>query len=82
MEDMFISYEDAKVQAYTTSSEIRLEIRLPLRGTDRGMNLHRPEPLLIYEPLFKRHVQILPETMYMTVSGKKVILLIDMGRLK
>jgi hypothetical protein len=68
LEDMFIYYEIAKVQAYATPSEIRLIIRLPLRGTDRVMNLYRTESLPIYEPLLKRHVQIQPETMYMAVS--------------
>jgi hypothetical protein len=65
---MFIYYGIAKVQAYATSSEIRLIIRLPLRGTDRVMNLYRTESLPIYEPLLRRHVQIEPETMYMAVS--------------
>lgn len=41
LEDMFIYYEVAKVQAYATSSEIRLVIKLPLRGTDRVTNLYR-----------------------------------------
>ena len=48
MEDMFIYYEIAKVQAFATPSEIRLVIRLPLRGNDRVMNLYRTEPLPIY----------------------------------
>jgi hypothetical protein len=47
LEDMFLYYEVAKVQAYTTPTEIRLIIRLPLRGTDRVMNLYRTEPLPI-----------------------------------
>jgi hypothetical protein len=71
MEDMFIYYEVAKVQAYATSSEIRLVISLPLGGTDRVMNLYRTEPLPIYEPLLKKHVQILPETMYMAASESR-----------
>jgi hypothetical protein len=45
LEDMFIYYEVAKVQAYATATEIRLIIRLPLRGTDRVMKLYRTEPL-------------------------------------
>ena len=71
LEDMFIYYEVAKVQAYGTPSEIRLLIRLPLRGTDRVMNLYRTEPLPMYEPLLKRHVQILPESMYLAVSESR-----------
>jgi hypothetical protein len=39
LEDIFIYYEVAMVQAYATSSEIRLVIKLPLRGADRLMNL-------------------------------------------
>jgi len=34
LEDMFVYYEMAKVQAYASPSEIRLTIRLPLRGAD------------------------------------------------
>jgi len=71
MEDMFIYFEVAKVQTYTTSSKIRLVIRLPLRGTNRVVNLYRTKPLTIYEPLLKRHVQILPETLYMAVSESR-----------
>jgi len=69
--DMFIYYEMAKVQAYATPSEIRLIIRLPLRGADRVMNLYRTEPLPVYEVMMKRHVQIQPETMYMAVSESR-----------
>ena len=71
LDDMFVYYETAKVQAYATPTEIRLIIRLQLRGTDRVMNLYRTEPLPIYEPLLRRHVQILPETMYMAVSESR-----------
>ena len=45
MEDMFIYYEIAKVQAYATPSEIRLVIRLPLTHC-------RPDGLLIKYPQF------------------------------
>ena len=71
LEDMFVYYEVARVQAYATSSEIRLVIRLPLRGTDRVMNLYRVEPLPTYETLLNRHIQILPETMYLAVSESR-----------
>jgi hypothetical protein len=71
LEDMFIYYKVAKVQAYATPSEIRLVIRLPLRGTDRVMNLYRTEPLPIYKSLLKRHIQIIPETMCMAVSESR-----------
>jgi hypothetical protein len=47
IEYMFIYFEVAKAQAYATPTEIRLVIRLPLRGTDRVMNLYRTEPLPI-----------------------------------
>jgi exonuclease VII small subunit len=40
LEDMFVYYQVARVHAYATPSEIRLVIRLPLRGTDRVMNLY------------------------------------------
>jgi hypothetical protein len=71
LEDMFIFYEIAKIQAYATRSDIRLVIRLPLRGTDRVINLYRTESLLICVPLLKRHVQIQLETMYMAVSENR-----------
>jgi hypothetical protein len=71
MEDMFIYSEVARVQAYATPSEIRLVIRLPLRGTDRDMNLYKTEPLPVYEMVLKRHVQIVPETMYMAVTESR-----------
>jgi len=69
---MFIYYEVATVQAYVTSSEIRLVIKLPLKGADRVMNLYRIEPLpTTYEPMLRRHVQIIPETMYLAVSESR-----------
>ena len=71
LEHMFIYYEIARLHAYVKSSEIRLVIRFPLRGTDRVMNLYRTEPLPIYEPLINRHVQIVPEAIYMAVSESK-----------
>jgi hypothetical protein len=71
LEDMFIYYEVSKVHAYTTSSEIRLLIRIPLRGTDRVMNLYKTEPLSVNEPTLKRYMQIIPETMYMAVTESR-----------
>jgi len=35
------------------------------------MNLYRIEPLPTYEPMLKRHVQIIPETMYLAVSESR-----------
>jgi hypothetical protein len=55
LEDMFIYYEAEKFHVYTTSTQIRLLIRIPLRGTDRVMNLYRTEPLPVYKPLLGRH---------------------------
>jgi hypothetical protein len=71
LEDMFIYYEVAKVHAYAASSEIRMVIRFPLRGTDRVMNPYKTEPLTVYEPLLSRHIQIRPESMYMAVSESR-----------
>jgi hypothetical protein len=68
---MFVYNETAKVEAYATPSEIRLIIRLPLRGADRVMNFYRTEPLPIYELLLERHMQIQPESMYMAVSENR-----------
>jgi len=71
LEDIFVYYETGRIQAYATPSEIRLIIRLPLRGADRVMSLYRTEPLPIYEPLIKRHIPIQPESMYMAVSESR-----------
>jgi hypothetical protein len=58
IEDMFIYYEVAKAQGYETPTEIRLVILLPLKGTDRVMNLYITEPLPIYEPLLETCAEI------------------------
>jgi hypothetical protein len=71
VEDMFVYYEAAKTHAYTTANEIRLLIRIRLRGTDRVMSLYRTESLPVFEPLLSRHVQIIPETMYMAVTESR-----------
>lgn len=67
LEDTLIYYEVALVHAYATTTDIRLVIRFPLRGTDRVMNLYRTKPLPICEAMLGRHVQIIPEAMYMAV---------------
>jgi hypothetical protein len=71
LEDMFIYYDIARVHAYATSSEIRLVIRFPLRGTDCVMNLYKTKTLPVYEPVLRRHIQIVPEVMYMAVTESR-----------
>jgi len=80
LEDMFVYYEIATAQAYATSSEIRLVIKLPLKGADRVMNLYRIEPLPTYEPMLRRHVQIIPETVFGSFGEQTVLLLTDTAR--
>jgi hypothetical protein len=67
-EDMYIHYEVARVQAYATSTAIRLVVRLPLRGADRVMTLFRSVPLPVYLPALDRHIQIEPKTLYLAVT--------------
>jgi len=78
----FLYNEVAKVQAYATSSEIRLVIKVPLRGTDRVMNLYQIKPLPKYEPLLKRHVQILPDRhcVFGSFREQTVLFFTDSGR--
>jgi hypothetical protein len=48
IENMYVYYEVAKVQAYANTTAIRLVVRLPLRGADRVMTLFRSVPLLVF----------------------------------
>jgi hypothetical protein len=59
---MYVYYEVAKVQAYATTTAIRLVVRLPLRGAERVMTLFKSVPLPAYSGILGRHVQIEPET--------------------
>ncbi|PNF23241.1 hypothetical protein B7P43_G17645 [Cryptotermes secundus] len=68
VDNMYIYYEVAKVQAYATTTAIRLVVRIPLRGADRVMTLFRSVPLPAYSEVLKRHVQIEPETLYLAVT--------------
>ncbi|PNF31400.1 hypothetical protein B7P43_G04086, partial [Cryptotermes secundus] len=68
IDNMYIYYEVAKVQAYATTTAIRLVVRIPLRGADRVMTLFRSVPLPAYSEVLKRHVQIEPETLYLAVT--------------
>jgi hypothetical protein len=47
IENMYVYYEIAKVQAYATTTAIRLVVRLPLRGADRVMTLFKSILLLV-----------------------------------
>jgi hypothetical protein len=68
IENMYIYYEVAKVQAYATTTAIRLVVRIPLRGADRVMNLFRSVPLPVYSEVLGRHIEIEPETLYLAVT--------------
>jgi hypothetical protein len=61
-----------KLQRYrlinTTTTAIRLVVRLPLRGADRVMILFKSVPLPVYSEILGRHVQIEPETLYLAVT--------------
>jgi hypothetical protein len=57
IENMYVCYEVAKVQANTTTTAIRLVVRLPLRGADRVMTLFRSVPLTVYSGVLGRHIK-------------------------
>jgi len=80
LDDMFIYYEMAKVQAYATPSEIRPIIRLPLRGADRVMNLYRTEPLPVYEAMLKRRADTARNYVYGSFREQSVLFFIDSSR--
>jgi hypothetical protein len=70
IENMYVYYEVAKIQASATTSTtaIRLVVRLPIRGADRVMTLFKSVPLPVYSAILDRHVQIEPETLYLAVT--------------
>jgi hypothetical protein len=51
LDNMYVYYDVARVQAYATLGSIRLVVRIPLRGTDRVMTLYRVESLPTYSSL-------------------------------
>jgi hypothetical protein len=71
LDNMYVYYDVARVQAYATLGSIPLVIRLPLRGTDRVMTLCRVEPLPTYSSLLNRPIQIEPETNYFAVTENR-----------
>jgi hypothetical protein len=68
IENIYIYYEVAKVQAYATTTAIRLVVRIPLRGADQVMNTFKSVPLPVYSEVLRRHVQMEPETLYLAVT--------------
>jgi hypothetical protein len=71
VENMYVYYEVATVQAYATATAIRLIVRLPLRGADRVMTLFKSIPLPTYSEVLGRHIQIEPETPYLAVTENR-----------
>jgi hypothetical protein len=68
---MYVYYDVARVQAHATIGTIRLVVRIPLRGADRIMTLHRVEPLPTYSTLLNRPMQIEPESGYFAVTENR-----------
>jgi hypothetical protein len=68
IENMYVYYDVATVQAYATTTANRLVVRLPLRGADRVMILFRSVPLPAYSNVLGRHIQIEPEAPYLAVT--------------
>jgi hypothetical protein len=68
IENMYIYYDVAKVQAYATSTAIRLVVRIPLRGADRVMVLFRSVPLPVYSEELHRYIQIKPQTSHIAIT--------------
>jgi hypothetical protein len=71
VENMYVYYEVATVQAYATAAAIRLIVRIPLRGADRVMTLFKNVPLPTYSEVLGRHIQIEPETSYLAVTENR-----------
>jgi hypothetical protein len=68
IENMYLFYDVARVQAYATGTSIRLVVRIPLRGADRVMVLFRSVSLPMYLEGLDRYVQIEPETSHLAVT--------------
>jgi hypothetical protein len=58
---MYVYYDVARVQAYSTVGANRLVVRISLRGAHRIMTLYRVEPLPTFSTLINRPIQIEPE---------------------
>jgi hypothetical protein len=71
MENVYVYYDVATVQAYATTSAIRLVVRIPLRGADRVMTLFKSMPLPTYSESLGRFVQIEPETSHFAVTENR-----------
>jgi hypothetical protein len=71
VENMYVYYEVATVQAYATATAIRLIVRIPLRGSNRIMTLFKCVPLPTYSDVLGRHIQIEPETPYLAVTDNR-----------
>lgn len=71
VDNMYIYYGIAKVQAYATKNSIRLLVRIPLRGTDRAMSLYEVEPLPTFSALLNRPMQLEPEVKYFAVTENR-----------
>jgi hypothetical protein len=71
IDNMYVYYDVARVQAYATVNAIHLVVRIPLRGAYRIMTLYRVEPLPTFSTLIKRPMQIEPETTYFAVTENR-----------
>ena len=71
VENMYVYYEVATVQAYATATTIRLIVRIPLRGADRVMTVFKSVPLPTYSDVLGRHIQIEPEAPYLAVTENR-----------
>jgi hypothetical protein len=71
MDNMYVYYDVAAVQAYATPTEILLVVRLPLRGADRVMTLFKGAPLPTYSEVLQRHFEIEPETPHLAVTENR-----------
>jgi hypothetical protein len=71
IDNMYVYYDVACVQAYATAGAIRFIVRIPLRGADCIMTLYRVEPLPTFYTLIKRPIQIETETTYFAVTENR-----------
>lgn len=65
---IYVYYDVATMQAYLTTTAIRLVVRIPLSGADRVMNLFRSVPLQAYSDVLGRYIRIEPEAPYLAVT--------------
>lgn len=79
MENMYLYYDVATVQAYAKTSAIRLVVRIPLRGADRVMTLFRSSPLPTYSKILQTCANRTRDSLYCGHRERTMLLTFDDG---